>query len=317
MLCFSNNTQIDDSRIAAIPCLSIPAPILASGDAACEAWLASADVFEGRRDTVHYRFDDETLFGVIEVDEVSQTDAHTAPLQSATESAYRQIFTLLDELECPFIYRFWNYMADINGFSHGLERYRQFNTGRQNAFIASGRQVTGQLPAACALGIAKGKLKIAFIAGRMPARAIENPRQANAYDYPQQYGPSSPTFSRASLLSLKQGGILLISGTASVVGHQTLHAGNVIAQARETLSNLESVIAEANRQMSQPKFTLKDAFCRVYLRHAADLPVVRSEIEQVLGPDVKAIFIQADICREDLLLEIEATILPTSAGIGG
>lgn len=290
-------------------CVAVPV-LEAEHDAECEIWLGAASALEGQRNNIHYRFDGETLFGVIEIDEVVQAGTYAPALQSATEAAYQQIFALLDELECGYIYRFWNYMADINGTSHGLERYRQFNTGRQNAFIASGRQVMGQLPAACALGTAQGKLKIAFIAGSVPAHAIENPRQINAYDYPQQYGPSSPTFSRASVLNTELGDMLLISGTASVVGHETLHIGNAVAQLQETLHNLEAVISEANHQIGQSGFALRDAFCRVYLRHAADLALVRGEIMQVLGPDTKVIFIQADICREDLLLEIEATILP-------
>ena len=40
----------------------------------------------------------------------------------------------MQELGFRYIYRFWNYMADINGMSDGLERYRQFNAGRKEAF---------------------------------------------------------------------------------------------------------------------------------------------------------------------------------------
>src|SRR3546814_13424709 len=39
--------------------------------------------------------------------------------------------------------------------------------------------------------------------------------------------------------------VLFISGTASIVGHQTLHAGNVAAQAHETLTNLQSIVGQA------------------------------------------------------------------------
>lgn len=198
-------------------------------------------------------------------------------------------------------------MADINGSSHGLERYRQFNLGRQNAFLACGREVMGNVPAACALGSAQGPLTIAFLVGRTPPLAIENPRQISAYQYPQRYGPRSPSFSRASLVRLGQDEVLFVSGTASIVGHETLHPADVVAQTRETLVNIKAVISEANRQASQPKFDLGSLFYRVYVRHVADMSAIRSEMERAIGAAFKVIFLQADICREDLLLEIEAT----------
>ena len=269
----------------------------------CEVWLGDSDLTSGEKGAIRYRHDGKVLFGVIELPE-PQNAAGVAPLQHATESAYRQIFTLLDELQHPFTYRFWNYMSDINGISHGLERYRQFNLGRQEAYLACGREVQGELPAACALGLAEGPLAIAFLAGRTPALAIENPRQISAYEYPQEYGPRSPTFSRGCLLPVE--GILFISGTASIVGHQTLHPGDVIAQTRETLTNVQAVIDEANSRSHPPGFDAKDVLYRVYMRHATDQPLIRTEMERSLGPAVKAMFVQADICRQDLLLEIEA-----------
>jgi enamine deaminase RidA (YjgF/YER057c/UK114 family) len=326
-ICCSSATLADGPvDTATIPSIQLPISVLDQSDIACEVWLTDVDVIAGQRGGMRYRHDGETLFGVIEMAEDVPTQAFASPLEAATRSAYEQIFALLDELDFPFIYRFWNYMADINGTGHGpihetshepsgeLERYRQFNAGRQSAYIASGRQIIGQLPAACALGLVAGKLTIAFIAGRAPALSIENPRQMNAYQYPRQYGPSSPAFSRASLLNLGHGETLLISGTASVVGHQTLHAGDVAAQTRETLNNLQAVIGEANSRLDQPGFYLENAFFRVYLRHVADLSQVRKEMEQVIGSDMKAIFLVADICRQDLLLEIEATISIAPAG---
>jgi chorismate lyase / 3-hydroxybenzoate synthase len=293
----------------------LPAIALGGSNASCEVWSSSvAEVHEGRRDALHYRHDGESLFGLVEIQERASAKSGEAPLQIAADEAYRQIFALLDELQYPCIYRFWNYMADINGVSHDLERYRQFNTGRQDAFIASHRQVTGQLPAACALGVAKGPLKVAFLAGRLPATAVENPRQVNAYEYPQQYGPRSPAFSRATLLGAEQGGLLLISGTASVVGHETLHADDAAAQTQETLANLQAVIARANMQSTTSQYRIENAFCRVYLRSAADLPMIHNEMQRTIGPDMQAVFLQADICRADLLLEIEATVMPDTTG---
>jgi enamine deaminase RidA (YjgF/YER057c/UK114 family) len=281
--------------------LHIPA---ASNDASLELWVGSAPVIAGASGDIRFRHDGEYLFGILQVDE--PVEASTSPLQQTTESAYRQIFALMASLGYPVSLRFWNYIAGINKVTHGLERYRQFNLGRQEAYLASGREVKDDLPAACALGIDQGPLSIAFLAGRTPGLPIEIPRQISAYDYPQDYGPRSPTFSRAYLLP--QAGLLLISGTASIIGHQTVHIGDVKAQTRETLTNLQAVIAAANRHL--PGFEPKHLACRVYVRHAEDIPTIAREIEDAWGPGIEASFVRADICRADLLLEIEATADP-------
>jgi len=301
-ICFADD-KVPDDLAAVIPFLHVPMPIL-HGDLACEFWLGDLDSAIEQHGNIQYRRSGNLLFGVIQLDE---DPSDSAPLQHATESAYRQIFALLDELGFSFIYRFWNYMADINGVSQGLERYRQFNLGRQDAFLACGRNVAGELPAACALGLAQGPLQIAFLAGNVTSRAIENPRQVNAYDYPEDYGPRSPTFSRANLLRLPEGEILFISGTASIVGHRTLHPDDVLGQTRETLSNLEALITEANLAIEQRIFDPSQLVYRVYVRHAADMPAICEELKRLAGGKTNAVFLQADICREDLLLEIEAT----------
>ncbi len=291
-----------------IPCMRVAMQKLDGPDAICEVWQGCGQLTQGRHGDLQYSHDDDVLFGVIAVPELLfEAGAGKTPLRQATESAYRQVFALLDALHFPHPFRFWNYIADINGHSFGLERYRQFNLGRQDAFLAHGREVAGKVPAACALGSAHGPLTVAFLAGRVAPLSIENPRQTSAYDYPQQYGPRSPTFSRACLVHLGNEEVLFISGTASVVGHATLHPADVVAQTRETMTNISAVLAEANRLSSQPGFDLAGLNYKVYIRHPADLAQIRAELAHCVGDSPKAVYLQADICRQDLLLEIEAT----------
>ena len=307
--CFSADA-IEDQIHAEneIPCMHVPMQRLDAGDSICEVWHGSGQLTQGRCGAIHYRHDDDVLFGVTVLSETMfEACADKTPLQQATESAYRQMFALLDTLHYPYLFRCWNYIADINTHSFGLERYRQFNLGRQDAFLAHGRNVVGNVPAACALGSAHGPLTIAFLAGRVAPLGIENPRQTSAYQYPQQYGPRSPTFSRASLVRLEQEEVLFISGTASVVGHLTLHPADVVAQARETVTNIRAVLGAANRLASQPGFDLASLQYRVYVRHPVDLAQVRAELAHCVGDALQAVYLQADVCRQDLLLEIEAT----------
>lgn len=281
----------------------------------CEIWQSTVPCTAGRAEGIAWRRAGDVLYGVIELDEAAFAGAGDgSPLQAASREAYARIFRLLAAQGLPHLWRAWNYFADINGESHGLERYRQFNIGRQDAFLDHARAATGNLPAACAIGLAGGPLNIAFMAGAQPATAIENPRQISAYDYPADYGPRSPSFSRAALVRLPGQEILFVSGTASIVGHSTVHAGDAAAQCRETMDNIAAVLAEANRRCRSVAYTLDELSYRVYVRHADDLGSAREVLAARLGSGVGLVFVQADICRADLLLEIEATALHALAG---
>jgi len=163
------------------------------------------------------------------------------------------------------------------------------------------------VPAACALGTASGGLHVAFLATRADVIGIENPRQLAAYHYPSQYGPRSPTFSRAGMVRLGGQAMLFISGTASIVGHQTLHGDDVAAQTRECLHNIAAIVGEANRLAPDAGFRLDQLAYTVYVRHPADLAAVRTAMAEHLAAPVTAVFLQADVCRAELLVEIEAS----------
>ena len=305
--CFSHPAQPRDTADLPILAVDMDSP---SGEAAlCEIWCSDEPLQSGQRGPVRYRQGETLLYGCVNLDEATggASDDARSPLQAATEAAYRSIFELLDSLGYPSILRVWNYFPAINRESHAMERYRQFNIGRQDAFLARGRSVVGNVPAACALGSAGGGLQIAFLAARAKVTGIENPRQVSAYHYPSQYGPRSPTFARAGLVELGGRDMLFISGTASIVGHQTLHHGDVVAQTRECLHNIAAIVAEANRQAPGAGFRLDALAYKVYVRHPEHLATVRDEMAQVIGAPVPAVFLQADVCRADLLVEIEAS----------
>jgi enamine deaminase RidA (YjgF/YER057c/UK114 family) len=256
-----------------------------------EVWRTRQPLESGRYARVQFRRSAELLLGSISLTEASG-------LHTATEAAYREIFAAVNELGYPHLARIWNYLPQINVETQGLERYRQFNSARRDALIAYRRDLTGNVPAACALGsVTDSPLTIYFLASRQAVTPVENPRQVSAYEYPEQYGPK-PAFSRASIL----GDILFISGTASIVGHETVHAGDVTAQTRETLANIDALVGEANRISGAGRFSLDTLAYKVYVRHATDLPLIRSQLHN----QAQVLYLQADICRQDLLVEIEA-----------
>jgi chorismate lyase/3-hydroxybenzoate synthase len=287
-----------------IPVAQVRMPVLGSTDGFCEVWRTGQPVESAQLSRVRYRRSADVLFGCITLPETGS--GSTSALHFATEQAYREIFATLDELAYPHLLRVWNYLPQINVETHGVERYQQFNSARREVLIACGRDLTGNVPAACALGSVTGSpLVIYFLATRAAPTAVENPRQVSAYDYPPQYGPK-PAFSRASVLRQRSGSILFISGTASIVGHQSVHAGDVAAQTRETLVNIEALLGEANRVLDGPRFGMETLACKVYVRNSTDLPLIQSQLHCALGPQSRVLYLQADICRQDLLVEIEA-----------
>jgi enamine deaminase RidA (YjgF/YER057c/UK114 family) len=293
---------------SAWPVQRLATPLLgAPAGAYEEAWFVSGDepMRSGLSEGIAWRRCGDLLFGVIELDEAQVTaDPPRSALQVASENAYARIFRLLDAQGLPHLWRLWNYMADINDESNGLERYRQFNIGRAEAFEGAARSVVGRVPAACALGVAGGPLSIAFLASATPVRPIENPRQVSAFMYPSDYGPRPPTFSRAALAQPPGQEILFVSGTASIVGHQTVHPGDVRAQTAESLDNIAAVLGVASPRSRSGAWGLTDLAYRVYVRNAADLAVVREVIDLRVG-GAPAVYVLAGVCRSDLLVEIE------------
>jgi len=284
----------------------IDMPVLGAS-AVLEVWLSEQPVVRDDAQGIAAARNDEVLFGCVEIEQQESLDA-------STYLAYSRIFDFIDSREYGHLLRVWNYFPGINHDSGGLERYRRFCRGRHEAFVAKGRLVADDAPAACALGTRSGPLVVYFLAARRAGKRVENPRQLSAYHYPEQYGPRSPTFSRAMLASASPDALLFISGTAGIVGHETQHVGNAAEQARETVANVLAVIAEAREAGLRFAESGGRLSAKAYLRCPEFLPIVRDALARGFGPATEMVFLQADICRTDLLLEIEAVYAGTAPG---
>jgi chorismate lyase/3-hydroxybenzoate synthase len=268
--------------------LTLPMP--PAGEAWGEVWRSAGPVTRGARDGVFYAHDSEMLFGAIVVEEEE--------IETAARSAYEAIIRVTRATGFPFLARVWNHVRDLNAGAGDGERYRRFSAGRHEALVAAGFS-KHDFPAASAVGMREGSLAVHFIASSQRPRNVENPRQVSAYDYPRQYGPRSPSFARATIA---HDGTVFLSGTSSVVGHETLHAGDLARQAEETVVNLERISAECERALDEA------AIVRLYVRHAADAHEARGRIGSAIG-DAPLLVLESDICRGELLLEAEAVFV--------
>ena len=230
-----------------------------------------------------------------------------AEAAARTQALYQRILAVTRN---QHLYRVWNYVPQINAESAGLENYRAFCQGRSLAFEATlGDEFQPQLPAASAVGCEGRQLKVIFVAGDAAPVHFENPEQVPAYLYPVEHGPRAPSFARATVARAGGQTWTFISGTSAIKGHETVAPGALDAQLECTLDNLRLMSRKSGLgddlgigQLAQRQF-------KVYLRHARDLAAARERLEHSLfrSQDVVT-YLQAEICRAALNIEIEATI---------
>lgn len=220
-------------------------------------------------------------------------------LADDTRRAYEQLLQKVNEHGYPHLLRAWNYIANINEGQGDNERYKQFCAGRYAAFCHMNISES-DYPAASALGHASDKITIYLISAKHRGSHIENPSQQSAYTYPKQYGSKSPSFARATVShELEQ---TFISGTASITGHETLHIDDVKNQLILTLDNIQKLAVHIENKQ---QIKLGNSLFKVYIRNVENFPQIQHLLSD-LYPDLPCLYLQADICRSDLLLEIEA-----------
>jgi chorismate lyase / 3-hydroxybenzoate synthase len=276
----------DDPRWLGIALESFDAPV------PLEIWQVNAPVSHGRTGELRWSAGDGWLFAAIELDERS----HGGPYGTAAE-AYALLCGFLATRRERHVQRIWNYLGDINQGEGDSERYKQFCEGRA---VGMGEFFAEGFPAATAIGhhATVPRLQVYLLACDQPGLRVENPRQVSAWRYPRQYGRTPPSFARAMALPAQDA--LAISGTAAVVGHASAHKDDLRAQLDETLVNLEALLASAGMAAS---FDTQSPL-KAYVRHPTDAPQVHEFLQRRL-PGVPVLLLHGDICRQELLVEID------------
>jgi enamine deaminase RidA (YjgF/YER057c/UK114 family) len=219
------------------------------------------------------------------------------------------------------VFRTWLYLGDITAAERQTTRYLELNRARTNYYrdkkFAADRVPREWnrpvFPASTGIGTADRDLAIGCIAIKTERPDVvlfplENPQQTAAYDYAHQYGPESPKFARAMAVAAGKSVATFISGTASITASDTRYADNFERQTQQTLDNIEVLISRENFQQhgfSGMGATLDDlALARVYLKRPEDYLQARAICQKRLG-NLPAIYVVGDICRSELLVEIE------------
>jgi len=238
--------------------------------------------------------------------------------------AFRQLKQKLQKmgLKMDHLIRTWLYLGNITGPEGDLERYMELNRARTDFYegvrfgrghvMAGVRQAV--YPASTGIGMCGTGLTISATAIDTDRKDVfllplENPQQTPVYQYETVYSPKSPKFVRAMAEAVGDYVVIWISGTASIVKSKTLHPGDPRKQAEQTLTNIELLCSRKNlARHGAPGAgaTLRDlAKLRVYVKRPQDYPIIRRVCEERCGRDVPAIYVVADVCRSDLLVEME------------
>lgn len=87
-----------------------------------------------------------------------------------------------------------------------------------------------------------------------------------------------------------------------------MHCMKADSQTRQTMENINFLLSETNlKQYGITDFSTTLISIRVYIKHMHDFNLIKSEVDKH-WPEIPAIFVQADICRNELLVEIEGVV---------
>ena len=215
------------------------------------------------------------------------------------------------------IIRQWNYVEGILDFDGEQQHYQEFNNVR-SGFYQKHFDVTGY-PAATGIGMNRGGVIVEFVAvksDKVKSIAIDNPEQIAAHHYSTNVLvgeecvlKSTPKFERARYFELNGKKMIFISGTAAIEGEKTVGVGDPIKQTEITIKNIkklysEKVLQEMNRENLVPKY----GHARVYVKNRKDFAAIKRTYKKHFG-NLPVVYIVADICRKDLLVEIEGKVI--------
>ncbi len=267
------------------------------GDRRRENWYAQKPVQHEQNETLHYAFNDEVLFGHARL-------AAGKGLEPETLATYRMLQDTLKKHRMSLT-RIWHYLPELCG-GGALSFYRQFCRGRAEALGT----LQSRYCAATVIGTRAAGGVFYFVASKEAGLGIENPRQVSAYHYPPRYSNPPPAFTRATLKQWPQTRQLHISGTAGIVGHESMHPGDVAGQFAEIVRNLEALLAQAARdEPALGEARVNDlAGCKIYLSPRADKRELLDAVRAHLGGHFEFRLFSGEMCRPELLVEVEGLV---------
>ena len=268
-----------------------------------ECWWYKGDVDFTTRGNVRIARCADYTVAILE-----RPDSAPEDFRADAYDAYHELLSAVQTKEHGHLVKIWNYFSGINEAEGDAEKYRQFSLGRASVFDELGIQ-DESVPTGTAIGcLHECGLSIIALLTNNDFRSTENPRRRSAYHYPRQYGPRSPKFSRGGRVSSADHDLFVISGTAAIIGHESVFPYETARQASETLNNLDHLADALSGLGSEDRSLVLDQelILRVYLRDREDMDLVARQLRETLGDiEPNLVFLNADICRRELMVEID------------
>lgn len=212
-------------------------------------------------------------------------------------SIFDQAQAILSQYGSDFynVPRTWLWLRNVLDWYDDLNRAR--NTFFTQAGLLGGTE-SSPMPASTGIGLGPGNSNAlcsmdltATLNGQTITYAQAGGKQKSAYEY-------GSAFSRASQILTPAGVTTFISGTASIdKAGRTTNIGHAEAQIRDTITNVIAVLGDMG--CGEADVVQVMAYCKT--------PDVLNVFNAMLGkPDWPWITMICDVCRDDLLFEIEA-----------
>jgi enamine deaminase RidA (YjgF/YER057c/UK114 family) len=197
------------------------------------------------------------------------------------------------------VMRTWFYLSDILGWYAGFNKVRNEKYGEfaimpgprdRELLLPASTGIQGETPsgAACAMDL------IAILNSENCTRKLSNPSQLDAFRY-------GSAFARASVVRNGSTDLIEVSGTAAIDEHGvSLYPGDIRAQINCTFDKVAELLKQENAGLqdicSATVFIKQPEFAEILYEMAA-----KRGFEKF-----PCVCIVADVCREELLFEIDA-----------
>lgn len=259
-----------------------------------------------------------------------QPNEHIPSLKIQSESAFSIMQSILtkEQFAMDQVVRQWNYIPrlveEVDDEGKTFQNYQIFNEIRQKYY--SYYKKKNGYPAATGIGSSNGVVTISFIAVSDTlcecSYELSNPNQIDAYNYGQEVligdpllelQKKTPLFERGKVMCESEQSTFFISGTASILGQETVYLDDVAGQTKQTIQNITSLMSpDATKGAAQiiPMNLPKElAYLRVYIKDKSDFPIVRQICEKEYGANSFINYVEAEVCRTNLLVEIEGEFI--------
>lgn len=314
-------TSICKSLGKRVPVTLIPQYLLPNGG-------LSIDIYTLEDDTeILIKESDGVCYGVIDNGGQSMLFIEAIPASDFTQSVKNQSQEVFDKLDAILtkhgfaiddIVRQWNYIGNIVSHKDGKQNYQQFNDARTH-YYQKGVWQNGY-PAATGIGTQCEGIIVGGIALKSCNKGvypIDNPLQIAAHSYSKSVLidnaedalKSTPKFERAKLIETQKGACCFVSGTAAIRGEKSIHTTSAKLQTSMTIENIDYLVSPENlvRYGCKP-YSLHFVQLQVFIKNKEDYDEVKSVVEKAY-PQLPIVYTVADVCRSELLVEIEGILI--------